>query len=67
MLDDSSHGQPVEIDLSGVSRIDTAGVQLLLGFVLDMRRRGRNVVLLRASEPVLHAAQLAGVGSSLGL
>jgi ABC-type transporter Mla MlaB component len=60
-------GLPVAIDLSEVARIDTAGLQLLLAFVLDMRRNGRAVKCVAASAPVLQGARLAGICELLGL
>lgn len=60
-------GLPVELDLSGVSRIDTAGLQLLLAFVLEMRRRDRKLTLSGPSDAVLTGAKLAGIGTLLGV
>jgi phospholipid transport system transporter-binding protein len=60
-------GLPVMLDLSDVTRIDTAGLQLLLVFVLDMRRNGRDVRCAAASEPVYQGARLAGIRELLGL
>jgi phospholipid transport system transporter-binding protein len=60
-------GLPVVIDVSEVARIDTAGLQLLLAFVLDMRRNGRAVKCVAASAPVLQGARLAGICELLGL
>jgi ABC-type transporter Mla MlaB component len=57
----------VAVDLSGVSRIDTAGLQLLLSFVLDMQRRGRTVVLRDAPEAVVQSARVAGIAQLLGV
>jgi ABC-type transporter Mla MlaB component len=63
-LDDVS---AVELDLTDVSRMDTAGLQLLLVFVLDMKRQGRGVSILAASETVKQSAMSAGVTELLGL
>jgi anti-anti-sigma factor len=60
-------GLPVILDLSDVTRIDTAGLQLLLVFVLDMRRNGRAMQCVAASAPVLQGARLAGICELLGL
>jgi ABC-type transporter Mla MlaB component len=60
-------GLPAVIDVSEVVRIDTAGLQLLLAFVLDMRRNGRAVKWVAASAPVLQGARLAGMCELLGL
>jgi anti-anti-sigma regulatory factor len=60
-------GVPVVLDTSGVSRIDTAGLQLLLSFVLTMQRDRRPVTCAAASAAVIEGARLAGLGELLGL
>jgi anti-anti-sigma regulatory factor len=60
-------GLPVVIDMSGVSRIDTAGLQLVLSFVVAMRGEGRRISYDGVSAPVREAARLAGVGALLGV
>jgi anti-anti-sigma factor len=60
-------GLPVVIDMSDVSRIDTAGLQLMLAFVVGMRGEGRGVSYAAVSQPVREAARLAGMGALLGL
>ena len=57
----------VELDLSGVTRIDTAGLQLLLAFVLEMQRQKRPLSLQRPSEIFAQSARLAGLNDLLGL
>ena len=59
-------GLPVALDLSAVERIDTAGLQLVTAFVLDMRRSGREV-RVAASAAVQKSARLAGLSALLGL
>ena len=60
-------GAAVELDLTAVTRMDTAGLQLLLVFVSDMKRQGRGVSVLGASETVKQCAMSAGVNELLGL
>ena len=60
-------GAAVELDLAQVSRMDTAGLQLLLVFVFAMKRQGRSVSILAASESVKQCAMSAGVTELLGL
>lgn len=60
-------GLPVVLDLSGVSRIDTAGLQLVLAFVVAMRGEGRRVSYDGVSRAVQDAARFAGVGALLGI
>lgn len=57
----------VELDLSGVTRIDTAGLQLLLAFVLEMRGQGRQLLLTKPSESFSQSARFAGLNELLGL
>jgi anti-anti-sigma factor len=60
-------GTAVELDLGEVSRMDTAGLQLLLVFVTEMKRQGRDVSITAASETVKQCAMSAGVTELLGL
>jgi ABC-type transporter Mla MlaB component len=60
-------GAAVELDLVSVSRIDTAGIQLLLAFVFDMKRQGRSVSVVDASDVVRQCAKSAGVAELLGV
>lgn len=60
-------GAAVELDLSGISRMDTAGLQLVLAFVLEMKRHSRTVVIAAASDVVRQSAKSAGVGELLGV
>ncbi|UWM63748.1 lipid asymmetry maintenance protein MlaB [Enterobacter sp. CP102] len=46
------------IDLSGVSRVDTAGVALLVHLVAAGKKQGISVVLAGASDNVMTLAQL---------
>lgn len=63
-LDD---GAGVELELGDVSRVDTAGLQLLLGFVFELKRQGKEVRVVSASEVVKQCAMSAGVTEPLGL
>jgi ABC-type transporter Mla MlaB component len=67
MLRALEDGAAVELDLTHVTRMDTAGLQLILVFVLDMKRQGRAVSVLAASETVKQCAMSAGVTELLGL
>jgi anti-anti-sigma regulatory factor len=67
MLRALEDGAAVELDLSEVTRMDTAGLQLILVFVSDMKRQGRGVSVLAASETVKQCAMSAGVTELLGL
>lgn len=67
MLRALEDGAAVELDLTQVTRIDTSGLQLLLVFVLDMKRQERGVSFLGASETVKQCAMSAGMTELLGL
>lgn len=60
-----SEPQALDIDLSGISEIDTAGVQLLLGTVRYARARGMDVRLVRQSMAVAEAMTLLGLDGYL--
>jgi ABC-type transporter Mla MlaB component len=60
-------GASVDLDLSEVSRMDTAGLQLVLAFVLEMKRDGKHVNVSAASDTVKQCAMSAGVVELLGL
>jgi anti-sigma B factor antagonist len=49
---DLATGADLELDLSGVVELDTAGLQLLLMAVREADRTGARVVLTGAGEPV---------------
>lgn len=53
------------IDLSAVSRVDTAGVALLIHLVDRIRRQGRQVKIVGASEKMRTLVQLYNLPSKL--
>jgi ABC-type transporter Mla MlaB component len=56
--------EPVVLELDGLEELDTAGLQLLLAFVLE---RGRDHVDLRGWTPLQRSRlQLAGMTEILG-
>jgi anti-anti-sigma regulatory factor len=58
---------PVSLDLSAVSKIDTAGLQLLLVFIMDCERRRRRCSWRGTSPQLLAAADITGLRAALGL
>lgn len=52
--------EPIDLDLSGVTAIDTAGLQLLLSARRSAERRQRLLRFVSPSEPVRHVLELAG-------
>ena len=63
-LDESG---PVQIDGSGVDRIDTATLQLLAAFVRDLRAEARAVEWIDCSPALRRAAGALGLESALSL
>lgn len=58
---------PVEFDLSGVTRTDSAGLALLLELARRARAAGREIRYTGAPEQVAHLARFFGVAALLGL
>jgi ABC-type transporter Mla MlaB component len=54
-------GGDVDADASGIRRIDTAGMQLIVAFCREVRRRGRVVTLRGPSAAFSEAACRLGV------
>jgi phospholipid transport system transporter-binding protein len=63
-LDESG---PVQIDGSGVERVDTATLQLLVAFVRDVRADARAIDWIECSAALRRAASSLGLESALGL
>jgi anti-sigma B factor antagonist len=55
----------VELDLSDVSELDTAGVQLLLMARREARAQGRNLTLVAPSHTALEVLRIAHLDTSL--
>ena len=56
----------VTLDASAVTRVDTASLQLLVAFVQDRRKRGREVVWRNVAPAFHEAADLLGLSAALG-
>lgn len=57
----------VALDIAGLERIDTAGVQVIAAFLRDRRERGLGVTWLGTSATLSPAVQLLGLASLFGL
>jgi anti-anti-sigma regulatory factor len=55
------------IDGSGVTRVDTAGLQLLIGFAMRLELTGRRLVWNEVSKPLRSTALQGGLGALLRL
>jgi anti-anti-sigma factor len=56
----------LEIDLSAVTEIDTAGFQLLMAAKKSAESRGKKLILSRHSVPVLDVFELLDLGAYFG-
>ena len=61
------HSSPVYIDAAQVERVDTAALQLLVGFVHDRKAEQRAVVWLDCSDALVRAARVLGLSHDLAL
>jgi anti-sigma B factor antagonist len=64
-LDVVEEGSDVELDLSGVTELDTAGVQLLLMAGRDARAQGRQLRLVEPSPTVIEVLTIAHLSTEL--
>jgi phospholipid transport system transporter-binding protein len=58
---------PVELDLAGVTRVDSAGLALLLELTRAARRRGRDLRCTGAPEQLRRLADFFGLAPLLAL
>jgi anti-anti-sigma factor len=58
--------EELQLDLSGVSEIDSAGLQLLLLLKAEAQHRGFTLRLLRHSEAVIEVFELLKLGMYFG-
>lgn len=61
LLDALADGAPLEVGLSGVTDLDTSGLQLLLLARREAERVGTPLSLVEAGEPVRAVLALAGL------
>lgn len=66
LLDAIGPNQQLEIDLSSVTELDGAGVQLMLYAKQEAKRRESELVFSRHSEPVLELIDLFNLGQEFG-
>jgi anti-sigma B factor antagonist len=63
LADAMGEADEIEVDLAGVSEIDTAGLQLML---IIKRNPGKTVRFINHPPSVLRLVDLANLGSALG-
>ncbi|MFC6669819.1 STAS domain-containing protein [Marinobacterium aestuariivivens] len=64
-LSDNISRSSLELDGNAVTRIDTAGIQLLLTFIRDARRLGVDIEWTRHPVVIFDAAQRLGLAPDL--
>ncbi|GAA5644667.1 MULTISPECIES: STAS domain-containing protein [Vibrio] len=60
-----TQGEAVELDASEVCKVDTAGMQLLLSYVLGLKQQGTEVHWKSPSDELSTVAKLLGLDSTL--
>ena len=58
-------GGPVQLDLAGITRVDSAGIALLIELIRAVRKRGGNVSLVHAPPQVMAIATVSGLDTVL--
>ena len=66
LLDHLNQSRRLELNLSGVSEMDTAGIQLLLLLKREARAQGKTFRILEHSAPVLRILDLYGLALEFG-
>ncbi len=66
MLPEIERGQEIEIDLSRVTEIDSAGVQLMVAAKLEAILRGKELHFTGHSKPVMDMLDLCDLGGFFG-
>ena len=59
-------GMQLEIDLSGVTEFDTAGLQILAALKKEAARRGKDLRYVMHSKAVLEVLELANIAAAFG-
>lgn len=60
-------GSGIELDFAGVTRADSAGLTLLIGWMRIARGRNRDIVFRNVPEQMLAIARVSGVDAMLPL
>ncbi|BBI99735.1 hypothetical protein FGKAn22_14280 [Ferrigenium kumadai] len=66
MLPEIARAQEIEVDLSHVTEIDSAGVQLMVAAKLEAILRGKELRFTGHSKPVLDMLDLCDLGGFFG-
>lgn len=66
LIDALAGSEGLELDLSGVTEMDTAGLQLLVLLKREARCQGKDVVLLAHSQAVREVIDFCNMSAELG-
>lgn len=66
LLDALSISDDIELDLSQVGEIDTAGLQLLILLKKEAQRIGKRVIIVAHSQPVRSLIDFCNLAADLG-
>jgi len=66
-LDSLELKEPVRLDLSQIREIDSSGLQLLLSFFMDIRKKGGKLELVAVSDSLIETCELAGLKKQFNL
>lgn len=67
LMEARGHDEPVTLDGEDIVRVDTPGLQLLAGFVMERKSCGRQTSWCAASDALRSGARLLGLESLLAL
>jgi anti-sigma B factor antagonist len=67
LRDAHDRGQPVELDLSALSFMDSTGLSLLIETAQDAKAHGWPLRIRDPSEPVAHVIEMTRTREALGL
>ena len=56
---------PVQLDLEGITRIDSAGIGLLIELIRSVRKRGGDISLIHAPQQLMAIATVSGLDTVL--
>jgi phospholipid transport system transporter-binding protein len=62
---DLGGGGQVQVDLAGITRVDSAGIALLIDLARTVRKRGGNIFLLHAPPQLMAIAGVSGLEAVL--
>jgi len=66
-LESLDYKKPVRLDLSGVNEVDSSGIQLLLAFFLEIRKKEAKLEVVSISDSLLETIELAGLKRQFSL